>query len=120
MMLRSSLALLVALVAVGCDRPDRYHTRGLVQDVGKSDDLLSVAVHHERIDAFRDRDGKTAPMGSMTMVFGAASSQLAPPPVRGDKVAFDFEVRWDERPALRIVRIEKLPADTALRLTSDD
>lgn len=118
-MVRASIALALVLGMVGCDRPDRYHTRGVVQEVGKRDDELSVAVHHERIEAFRDRDGKTAPMSSMVMIFGVAPALVASRLARGDKVALDFEVRWDERPALRITRIETLPADTALSLATE-
>ena len=119
---RTSLVLLLAVIGsavASCERADRYHTRGLVQEVAKDGDEVSIAVHHERIAAFRDRDGKTAPMHSMVMIFGMAQALAPTLPTRGDKLAFDFEVRWDERPALRITRFERLPAETALQLAPE-
>lgn len=104
---------------VACDtEPDaRYATRGLVKEqVGTGADAR-VAIHHEPLPEFRDRDGKPAPMGAMTMVFGVrrgAQCELAP----GTKLAFEFEVRWDTSPFLVITRCETLPSDTPL-ISSD-
>ena len=97
--------------------PDSYHTRGLVKAREGSGADTRVAIHHERIADFKDRDGKRAPMPSMSMLFGLARALEATPLVVGDKLAFDFELRWTGSPTLLITRLQKLPADTDLKLT---
>lgn len=94
----------------------RYHVRALVKEVAGSGDELRVALAHERVPAFEDRDGKRSEMPAMTMVFGVTSDvpKLEP----GLKVGVDFDVRWTEAPALLIVHAEALPADTELTLES--
>jgi hypothetical protein len=106
------------LVLFSCDAgPDaRYATRGLVKEqVGAGADAR-VAIHHEPLPEFRDRDGKLAPMDAMTMVFGLARGarcELTP----GTKLAFEFEVRWATSPFLVITRCDTLPPDTPLALS---
>lgn len=94
-----------------------YHSRGLVKDISGSGQELSIAIHHERIARFEDRDGKASDMDSMTMVFGVASDVPRAVWQKGAKVAFEFDVRWSKRPALWITRAEALPAETPLTLT---
>ena len=107
-----------AVLAACSPAPDRYHTRGLVKAREGTGADTRVAIHHERIAEFKDREGERAPMPSMPMLFALApaleQTSLAP----GDKLAFDFEVRWTGSPTLRITRLEKLPASTALRLNT--
>jgi Cu/Ag efflux protein CusF len=110
-------ALTFALLACGkSDPPDRrYHTRGLVVRA----DGEGVAIHHERIEAFEDRDGKPSAMDSMQMLFGAASDVDAALFKPGAKLAFDFDVRWAKQPTLLIVKAEPLGSETELVLEQD-
>lgn len=109
---------LMLMAACGSEPDARYATRGLVKErVGTGADAR-VAIHHEPLPEFRDRDGKLAPMAAMTMVFGLGrgaqcASALAP----GTKLAFEFEVRWATSPFLVITRCEILPPDTPLVLS---
>lgn len=95
-----------------------YHVRGLVQEVAGTGPEMSVAIHHEPIPLFEGREGTKSDMESMTMIFGVAkdvpSSVLTP----GDKIVFDFDVRWNKRPALYITHAEPLPATTDLALST--
>lgn len=110
--------LLAALTLLACERSANasYRTRGLVRGVDGAGDELAIAIHHERITRFVDRDGRASPMPAMAMMFGLAPA-LAERAVRpGDKVAFTFEVRWDERPTLLITQLEPLSPTTELAL----
>lgn len=115
-------ALALVFMLHGCSDSDpperRYHARGLVTESSQDGDELSVAIHHEQIKAFEGRDGKRSNMDSMTMLFGVAKD--LPPAMfsQGTKLAFDFDVRWSKRPTLLIVKAEKLPAETQLKLDS--
>ena len=114
---RPRLLALLALLSACSSAPDRYQTRGLIKardDVGAD---TRLAIHYERIERFKDREGKLAPMPSMPMLFALAPALEQAPLAPGDKIAFDFEVRWTGSPTLRITQIEKLPAGTPLILT---
>ncbi len=95
-----------------------YHVRGLVKELSGSGPDGRVMIHHQAVAAFKDRDGHASQMESMQMIFGfapplsAASASLHV----GDKIAFDFQVRWSESPALVVTKLTKLPADTPLLL----
>jgi hypothetical protein len=112
-------AWLIFMLALACGSADppvrRYHARGLVADVS-NDQGLSVVIHHERIDAFEGRDGKKSSMDSMKMLFGVASDVPKEVFQSGQKLAFDFDVRWDRQPALLVVKAERLDSDTPLEL----
>ena len=108
--------LALCLLAGACDRAEHYATRGLVRATA-ADGERSISVHHERIANFKDREGKTAPMPSMVMIFGLDKSLKLPAP--GAKLALEFDVRWNERPTLLITRLEVLPEQTALTLSSE-
>lgn len=77
-------------------------------------DELRVALHHERIAAFKDREGQVAPMPSMVMLFGLQKGVATPTP--GAKVSFAFDVHWQESPTLRITQLTILPEQTTLTL----
>ncbi len=97
----------------------RYETRGQVKATFGSGEETRVVIHHERLPEFEDREGKRAPMASMSMAFGLARSIAAADLAPGSKLRFDFEVRWDTSPFLVITRIEKLPDSTKLHLTDE-
>jgi len=111
-------SLLFALVGCGDSDPPvrRYHTRGVVSESSRDGDELSVAIHHEKLEAFEGRDGKRSDMDSMTMLFGVAPDVAPGLFSDGAKLSFDFDVRWSKRPTLFIVKAQSLPPDTELKL----
>jgi len=113
--------LLCSLLACGTADPPvrRYHARGQVTEVSGSGPDLTIAIHHELIQGFEDRDGKRSPMKSMVMAFGVAPDIPRDLWSQGAKVAIDFDVRWSKHPTLFIVRAEALPGDALLELTRD-
>ena len=113
-------ALMMASACGTADPPvRRYHTRGLVTEGSAAAAELTIAIHHERIASFEDRDGKRSPMPSMVMAFGAAPDVSRELWSKGAKVDFDFDVRWSKQPTLYIVKAQALPADATLELTQD-
>ena len=97
---------------------EHYHARGVVTAIERDSDGTSLTIHHERIAPFKDRDGKSGAMDSMKMRFaleGPSADGLA----SGDKLGFDFDVHWDSGSALRITKLEKLPASTPLALSDE-
>jgi len=90
---------------------ERYTVRGRIERISAD----SVDIHHERIAAIKGFSGKVAPMDSMTMPFARAQTSFAGLAV-SDPVAIEFTAHYDASPTLRLTRIEKLPADTALDL----
>ena len=114
-------ALSLCALLLSCDNTDppvrRYDTRGLVKQVSGQPGALSVAIHHERIDGFEDRDGKRSTMDSMQMLFGTASDVPHALFQPGAKLSFAFDVRWSRQPTLLIVKAEELGADAELQLT---
>jgi Cu/Ag efflux protein CusF len=128
MMTQSLLAVLLTAASVGAAASacrsegtplpaadlsaERFSTRGRVMAVRSTE----LEIHHERIESMRSALGKLEPMDPMTMVFGATTNA----PIRGigvgDIVRIEFTANYRTRPALRLVDIEKLPADTTLVL----
>lgn len=96
-----------------------YTVRGKVIAVSPAG---AVSIHHERIDDFIDSKGRTVGMGEMTMAFipdpGVSASGIA----AGEIVSAEFWVNWTNEPGqrIRLAKIEKLPADTAIRLGKPD
>ena len=115
------LVLAALLFTCACGKEDppvrRYHTRGLVKEATSDHGALSVAIHHERIEGFEDRDGKRSAMDSMQMLFGTASDVPQALFQPGAKVDFEFDVRWSSQPTLLIVKATGLGPDAALELT---
>ena len=110
-----TFALLLGFV-VSCSKPApgaQYTVNGKIVGVGaKPGDKIDI--HHERIADYKSREGKVAGMDSMVMSFAPSASM--PPVAVGDIVRVTFTVHFDSDPGLRIVTIEKLPADTTLVL----
>jgi Cu/Ag efflux protein CusF len=94
----------------------RYRARGLVIELSGTGAGRSVTIQHEAIPSFVGRDGKSSEMPSMKMTFGAASEVPSAILEPGNKISFDFDVRWSRSPALWIVHAEPLPSSTALEL----
>ena len=119
--LTCSVLLPLVCSTFGCGTADppvrRYHVRGLVKEVGGTGADLSIAIHHEVIPGFEDRDGKRSPMPSMVMAFGVAPDVPRDLWSQGAKVAIDFEVRWGRQPTLYIRRAEALGGDVLLSLS---
>ena len=72
-------------------------------------------LRHESIPDFRDRSGKLVGMFSMTMPFAVGPDVELDGFEVGDRVEFDFEVRWNAatRPLL-VTRLAPLAAGTRL------
>jgi hypothetical protein len=112
-------SLVCGCVLLACSKPEaveHYRSRGQVTGVsgGEGDDARAE-IHHERIESFKDRDGKPSPMDSMEMNFAFAKG-LTPKLRQGDKLAFEFDVFWSSGSPLVITKLEPLPADTLLKL----
>lgn len=97
--------------------PDHYTARGKITALPPTGAKVpELEIHHETLPTFRNQQGAVSGMSSMPMPFlpdaGVSLTGLAV----GDKVAFSFDVVWDDRSPLHLTQISKLPADTALTL----
>ncbi|MDB4986701.1 MAG: hypothetical protein JWN04_1879 [Myxococcaceae bacterium] len=110
---------LALVLAAGCEREHvaRYSSRGVVRGHEGVGDDARVAIQHEEIPRFEDRDGKTAPMHSMTMIFGLAKALQTRSFTPGTKLSFDFQVRWASAPFLVVTRVAPLAETTPLKLS---
>ena len=79
-------------------------------------DSRTLALHHEAIPSFKDREGETVGMGAMVMNFQAAPEVNLDSVKPGDPIRVTFEMRWQAGSELRATLIEKLPGDTELAL----
>lgn len=123
---RALPAVILALLAAGaCGRkepvalgpPDAvYEVRGVIVALPQQTRSGEMRVHHEAIPNFKDREGKTIGMQSMTMPFPLAPGVSTDSLQLGDKIQFRLEVRWNEGPTIRIAKIELLPGSTPLAL----
>jgi Cu/Ag efflux protein CusF len=91
---------------------ERFSTRGRVVAVRATE----LEIHHERIASIRTALGTLEPMEPMTMVFAATTNASIEGIEVGDVVRVDFTATYKTRPPMRLVAIEKLPADTPLAL----
>ncbi len=106
------LALSIPLLfcfACSSSPTESYTVRAKVEQVQGS----LWKLHHEAMPTFRDKDGKTVGMHAMTMGFAAPAKGAAK---AGDLVEITFEVRWGQKPPMRITGLKKLPAGTKLNL----
>jgi hypothetical protein len=97
--------------------PESYTVKGRIAHIPEGKSPAEFEIHHESIPTFKSRTGETTGMESMQMPFALPAGISAQGFAVGDPVRFTFEVHWDEKPMLRITKIEKLSSDTALELS---
>ena len=114
--------LFLAGSLLACDADDApagpdgvYTTRGRVEGVGRT----ALAIRHEAIPTFRDREGQVSGMGSMAMRFFYPEGLDLEGIEEGDPVELTFEVHWSVEHTLLITAIDELPAETELELAAD-
>jgi len=94
--------------------PDHYTVKGVFK--GYDEATKQIAIHHEAIPTFKNREGEESGMMSMQMSFrvgdGVDPSTLA----ADDKIEFEFDVEWDQSPAIKVTKVTKLPPETELAL----
>ncbi|MDA8017854.1 MAG: copper-binding protein [Thermoanaerobaculia bacterium] len=91
-----------------------YSTRGIVRALPDPERPGSeMHIRHEALPDFESIDGEVVGMKSMTMPFPIDSSMLEGVAL-GDRVSFDFEVRWNGSPPMHVTRLDVLPSDTVL------
>jgi len=73
-----------------------------------------VGIRHEAIPGFVDEKGARVGMDSMTMPFLAAPEVALEGFAEGDRVEFEFEVRWKGNRPILLTRLVELPAGTRL------
>jgi Cu/Ag efflux protein CusF len=123
--LRTLIAVVAFAVAAGCARqaapPAAASAADAAYTVRAEIVRLPAApggelyLRHEAIPDFRDSQGETVGMASMTMPFGAPAELDLAGFAAGDRVEATFEVRWKaDRMPLRVTRLARLPAGTAL------
>jgi Cu/Ag efflux protein CusF len=92
----------------------RYTVRGeIVTLPSPGAGARQIAVRHEAIPDFADRDGKVVGMGAMVMPFELAPGVSVEGMREGDPVELVLAVDW-AGPSLRVERLAKLPAGTPL------
>jgi len=95
-----------------------YDTRGII--ISLPTEVRTLQIHHERIEEFVGRSGEIEPMDIMVMPFPLADGVSLDGFSVGDKVALTFEVSWSaDNPGHWLTDIEKLPADTELKLKKE-
>ncbi len=116
---RSTLAALSILaLAAACGEPEpaappeTYTGRGIVRQLDGAERELFI--HHEAIPQFKDIDGEVVGMEAMAMTFHVAEPVTLEGFAPGDRIEFDFEVRWDDGPPLTVIRLAQLPPDARL------
>lgn len=95
--------------------PDVYECRGVVRQLPAAGAAKpEIYIQHEAIAEFRDANGKVVGMESMAMPFPIEPSMPWQALQVGDKIAFTFEVQWQEGHPLRMTEWQVLDADTRL------
>jgi len=109
------------LAACGGEEPAQepavvYASRGIVRQLPKAPrGGAELRILHEAMPDFRSQNGDLVGMESMSMPFPVAEAEIFEGLAVGDRVRFEFEVRWEgEGSPLLLTHIEKLPPDTRL------
>jgi len=116
---RAVLGGLLALAAAACSDPapqppdGRYTVRAEIVKL-PTPPSREVYLRHESIPGFRDLRGRHTGMASMTMPFHLDEAIDATTLAVGERVEVDFEVRWNDRAPLRVVRAAPLAPGTRL------
>ena len=123
------IAMLGAIIAVGCSRGQRneqpagaasdvqiYVIRGEVISVPQTGKpATQFIVKHEPIDNFRDASGQIVGMSTMSMPFtpgkGVSLEGIRP----GDKVQMRWIIQWKPEAKEYLESVQKLPTETQLR-----
>lgn len=113
----SCLCVIFALAAIACGKKDEapagksYTVRGSIDSIPA--DGKTLYIKHEAIPGFVNAMGKSSTMESMVMGFAVDAVSIEGLAV-GDILELQFHTDWKAKPALRLDKITKLPADTAL------
>lgn len=122
----AAACLLFGLLACRAGAPDAsaapdgtYRVRGEIVRLPAAGSR-EVGIHHEAIPDFRDEKGNQVGMDSMTMPFLAAPEVALDGFAAGDRVEFEFEVRWKGARPILLTGLHKLPAGTRLAFDPAD
>lgn len=98
----------------------RYTTRGRIDRMPKSTGIArDLAIHHEALTAFYNREGKNVGMQVMVMDFPSIAAGVSLDGLKvGDVVVFDFDVDWASKDVWTVTRLKRLPHDTPLDLAA--
>jgi Cu/Ag efflux protein CusF len=97
-----------------------YTVRGVLVSEPTPDGSSSVLrIQHESIPDMVGHNGEVSGMDAMTMQFATRDGLSVEELSVGDKIEFDLNIDWDSNPALRIMEIRPLTADTELVLAGD-
>jgi len=117
--------------AIGADAPEaqrgakqlspgvwRYTTRGRIERLPRATGIeRDLAIYHEALTAFYNRDGKDVGMDVMVMDFPSIAPGVSLEGlVAGDVVVFDFDVDWSSQDVWTVTRLKRLPSNTPLEL----
>jgi Cu/Ag efflux protein CusF len=92
-----------------------YTARGRIRALPENEGG-KVAIRHEPIPSFRDRNGKEVGMDAMTMPFPPAEGLSLEGLSVGDPVRFRFRVQWAPQPSYRLLQVKKLEPPVELEL----
>jgi Cu/Ag efflux protein CusF len=112
------LAVLAGVCALACGPrgpapPDATYTaRGEITRIDAS--TREVYIHHEALPGFRDEQGTVVGMESMSMPFTLGAAVDAASLAVGQRVEFEFGIRWRAAPRLELLRATPLPEGTRL------
>ena len=107
----------VLLALPGCRPPGgrSYTVRAQVVELPSPGNGNLLTLHHEAVDNFVTRDGKTEGMDSMTMPFLVAGNVSLRDIHPGDKIEVILHVDWKaETRAVQITGLRKLAPDVPL------
>lgn len=114
-------ALSALLFACGGEEPPSepaavYTSRAMVRELPKTPQAgAEISLFHEDMPEFRSATGEVVGMESMSMPFPVADAALLDGLAVGDRVRFEFEVRWEGKGhPLLVTDLEKLAEDVRL------